>query len=40
MPVNAGPLNILVAEGRFINGKTSDDDIHMTITGHFIPALT
>ena len=33
------PLNILVREGRFINAKTDDDDIHMTITGYYIPKL-
>lgn len=32
------PLNILVREGRFINATTTDDDIHMTITGYFLPA--
>jgi len=30
-------LNILVSEGVFINAKTTDDDVHMTITGYFIP---
>ena len=34
------PLNILVTEGMFVNAKTTDDDIHMTITGYFIPALS
>lgn len=32
-------LNILVNKGRWINAKTTDDDIHMTITGYYIPAL-
>ena len=34
------PLNILVNEGKFINGKTTDDDIHVTIMGYVIDALT
>ena len=33
------PLRILVAEGKFINAKTDDDDIHMTITGYYIDKL-
>jgi hypothetical protein len=32
----ATPLNILVAEGRYVNAKTDDDDIHMTIMGHYV----
>ena len=32
------PLNILVAEGKFINAKTDNDDIHMNIFGYYIPA--
>jgi len=32
-------LNILVTEGFFINAKTTDDDIHMTVMGYFIPKL-
>lgn len=32
------PLNILVNEGKFINAKTDDDDIFMTIMGYYIPA--
>ena len=31
-------LNIAVAIGKYVNAKTSDDDIHMTITGYYIPA--
>lgn len=34
------PLNLLVNEGKFVNAKTSDDDIHMTIFGYYIPKLT
>ena len=33
------PLRILVAGGKFINAKTTDDDIHMTITGYYIDKL-
>lgn len=31
-------LNIKVTEAVFVNAKTSDDDIHMTIMGHYVPA--
>lgn len=30
------PLNLLVSGGKFVNAKTSDDDIHMTIFGYYI----
>jgi hypothetical protein len=33
------PLNISVAEGKFINAKTDDDDVFLTIMGYFIPVL-
>lgn len=32
------PLNILIKEGVFLNAKTDDDDILMTIMGYFVPA--
>jgi hypothetical protein len=32
------PLNILVNEGKFINAKTDDDDVFLTIMGYYIPA--
>lgn len=32
------PTNILVAEGAFLNAKTTDDDVHVTITGYYIPS--
>ena len=32
------PLNILVAEGKFVNGETDNDDVHMNIFGYYIPA--
>ena len=34
------PLNILVNEGKFVNAKTTDDDIHMTITGYFVDKIS
>lgn len=34
------PLNILVNEGLFVNAKTGDDDIHMTIMGYYIPRIS
>lgn len=33
--VVATGLNLLVSRGKFVNAKTSDDDIHMTLIGHF-----
>lgn len=33
------PVNILVSGGKFVSAKTTDDDIHMTIMGYFIPTL-
>ena len=32
-------VNQLVNEGKFINAKTTDDDIHVTIFGYYINAL-
>lgn len=29
-------LRVLVRPGKFINAKTDDDDVHMTIMGHYI----
>jgi hypothetical protein len=37
--INATPLNLLVNEGRYVNAKTDDDDIHMTIMGYYIDKL-
>jgi len=34
------PINILVNEGKFINAKSSDSSIFITIMGYFIPVLT
>lgn len=31
------PLNIITTEGIWVNAKTTDDDIHMTIMGYYIP---
>lgn len=33
------PLNILVNEGKYVNAKTTDDDIHMTIFGYYIDKI-
>ena len=30
------PLNLLVSKGVWLNAKTSDDDVHMTIMGYYI----
>lgn len=38
--INLIPTNILVNEGKYINAKTTDDDIHMTIFGYYIDKLT
>jgi len=32
-------LNGKVNIGKFVNAKTGDDDIHMTIMGHYIPQV-
>jgi len=32
-------VRILVNEGVYINGKTSDDDVHLNIIGHFINTI-
>ncbi len=37
--INATPLNILVNEGRYVNAKTTDDDMHMTIMGYYIDKI-
>ena len=34
------PLNIVVNEGVYINAKTTDDDIYMTVMGYFIDRIT
>ena len=30
------PLNILVNKGVWLNAKTGDDDVHMTIMGYYV----
>ena len=37
---NVPLLNIIVSEGKFVNGQTDDDDIFMTISGYYIKDLT
>lgn len=32
-------LRLKTSEGKFINAKTDDDDVHMTIMGYFIQAI-
>jgi len=32
-------LNLVVAEGLYINGKTDDDDVFVTIMGYYIPKI-
>ena len=32
-------LNLLITSGKFINGKTDDDDVFATIMGYYIPRL-
>ena len=32
-------LNVLCSEGVFINGKTDDDDVYMTLLGYYIPTV-
>ena len=32
-------INVLVNEGKFVNGKTDDDDVHTTIMGYFVPRI-
>lgn len=34
------PMNIKVSEGVFINGKTTDDDIHITLMGYYVDVAT
>ena len=34
------PSNILVSQGSFVNAKTTDDDIFMTIMGYYIPVIS
>lgn len=33
------PLRVLVNHGKWINAKTDDDDIHMTIMGYYIDEI-
>jgi len=32
-------LNLKVTEGKFVNGETNDDDVFVSIMGHFVPAI-
>ena len=35
----ATPLHILVNSGKFINAKTDNDDVHLTLMGYYIEEL-
>jgi hypothetical protein len=32
-------VNILVNKGTYINAKVDDDDVHVTITGYYVPIV-
>ena len=32
------PLNIILNEGVYLNAKTDDDDLHVTLMGYYVPA--
>lgn len=32
------PVQLLVNEGKFVNGKTTDDDVHINIFGYYVDA--
>ncbi len=32
-------IRLLVGKGKYVNGKTSDDDVHATVMGYYIPAV-
>ncbi len=34
--IQLAPLRVLVTDGVYLNAKTTDDDIHMTIIGHYV----
>jgi hypothetical protein len=34
------PMNVLVRAGKYVNAKTTDDDIHMTIMGYYVPEVS
>ena len=31
------PLNVEIPQGKYLNAKTTDDDIHITIISHYFP---
>jgi hypothetical protein len=33
------PMNVLVTAGKFVNAKTTDDDVHMTIMGYYVSVV-
>ena len=36
-PIRPPRLNLLVSAGKYVNAKTTDDDIFLTIMGYYIP---
>jgi hypothetical protein len=34
--ISLSPLNIRITQGKFLNGKTDDDDILVTISGYYV----
>ena len=34
------PMNLLVNAGKFVNAKTTDDDIHMSIWGYYVSEVS
>ena len=33
-------INLLVGVGKFVNAKTSDDDVHCTLLGYYVPKVS
>ena len=33
------PLNLLISEGMWVNGKADDDDVFVTIMGYYVPTV-
>jgi len=37
--ISITPMNLLVNKGKFVNGKTTDDDVHVTLFGYYVPEV-
>ena len=37
--ISITPMNLLVTAGKFVNGKTTDDDVHVTLFGYYVPEV-